>query len=275
MWPIVLTAALALNAAPPETLVTKPLPNYAQSGTKIGAVAGGIIGAGLFLLGGAFAEGLCEYDCPDIEAPGYIGLGFLGGLLGAGAGALVGSFFGSTIPREEPAVPEPPPELRHPGDRVSPAPEPRRLPRPDGRTLASITLLGGYADFTERESGDAGVTYHARLLSHRGDWIAFGPEIGHFGTDPGVKFQLTGDVRIGPLDGRGWPYAIADIGWYNWDHYGPSVLGAGAGLGWDRSTRPGSATWGVEARYHWTLQNEDEPGNYAFGEVAATARFNW
>jgi hypothetical protein len=236
-------------------------------------VAGGIIGAGFFLLVGAASEGLCEYECSDIEAPGYIGLGFMGALLGAGTGALLGAFFGSTIPLGDPP-PAPSGEPRHPGDRIPSRERTARLSMRDGPPLASITVLAGYADLNGISTGEGGPSYQGRLLSHRGEWIAIGPELGHFATDPGVRFTLTGDVRIGRLDGRSRPYAIGDIGWYSWKD-GPSLLGAGAGLGWDWSRPSGGPTYGLEGRYHWTLQNEDEPGNYAFVQVAASARFNW
>src|SRR5262245_46685925 len=57
-----------------------------KSGVRIGIVAGGVAGAGLFLLGAAAAESLCESECSDIGPLGYVGIGALGVVVGAATG---------------------------------------------------------------------------------------------------------------------------------------------------------------------------------------------
>lgn len=137
-----------------------------RTGARAGAIAGGIVGAGLFLVAGAFAEGLCEYDCGAPGAPGYVALGVVGGALGAGAGALIGAFLGSTVrPTAVPPKARPTTPARSPDDEIG-----------------SITILGGYAgvggkavfseqgDVTQHAARNGGGLVQFRYLSHRGDW---------------------------------------------------------------------------------------------------------
>lgn len=233
-----------------------------RSGTAAGAIVGGVLGAGLFLLAGAYAEGMCDAsDCEDITTPGYVALVLLGGVLGAGAGALLGSFIGSTIPDEKTAaIPSSPP----PGRSAS-------IPPANG-TIASLTLLAGYSRLAGGSEAE-GVHYGARLLSHRSSRLWFGVEAARDVTHPGVS-RVVGDLvlRLSPESGR--PYLIVDSGWYGWEG-GLSLLGAGAGAGIDWFGRDGGSALGIEGRYHWTLQNEDENVNEPFVQVGTTARFSW
>jgi hypothetical protein len=58
-------------------------------------IVGGIVGAGAGVLLGLFANALCEYDCND-SAAGDAALGAL--VVGAG-GAALGALVGAAIPR--------------------------------------------------------------------------------------------------------------------------------------------------------------------------------
>ncbi len=57
-----------------------------------GAWVGGVIGVLLFQLGGAFAQGFCESQCPS-DTDVLVGALVRGGLVGGGVGALIGSGF--------------------------------------------------------------------------------------------------------------------------------------------------------------------------------------
>ena len=70
-----------------------------RSGAITGAIFGGIVGTGAALLLSALGEGLCDaQDCEDLDGGDYVARGLLGAAIGAGAGALLGVFLGSTAP---------------------------------------------------------------------------------------------------------------------------------------------------------------------------------
>jgi hypothetical protein len=136
-----------------------------------------------------------------------------------------------------------------------------------------MTVFGGWSTLNSDDIDSDGWCGGARLLSHRGDWLQIGAEAGIFNVNGGM-YELVGALKPTVTVGSFSPHGIFDIGWHNWTE-GPSVLGAGAGGGIEWSPVPGGPAWGLESRYHWTLQNEDEPGNMSFAHVAVTARFNW
>ncbi|HEX7878954.1 MAG TPA: hypothetical protein VF720_06060 [Candidatus Eisenbacteria bacterium] len=277
------------STAAPDAHLDRPK-TEAKTGGKAGALAGAVAGGGLFLLGAAYSDA----ETGDVDAAGYVGIGLLGAALGGIFGWALGSFLGSTVPAERPATTHhvtatPPASENAPAPTLEP---PTAMPASSrhGRTLASFTLLGGYAGmadegpvyeyppeggFVVHEGGTVGGSAFlgARLLRHRGEWFSYGPEVG-FVTGHDGMFLLTADLLVGRRYGSTRPYAIGDIGWHNWKD-GASLFGGsiGAGLEWERE--PGATAFGAEYRYRAMLQNDTGEGDREFHQLALTSRFNW
>jgi hypothetical protein len=86
--------------------------------------------------------------------------------------------------------------------------------------------------------------------------VSYGPEIGFVTGHDGI-FLLTADLRVGRRFGSIRPYAIGDIGWYNWRD-GASLLGAGVGAGIEWERAPGATAFGLEYRHRTSVQTTRE-----------------
>jgi hypothetical protein len=244
----------------------------ARGGARVGLVVGGVTGAAGFVFIGLVAQALCEGDCgDDIHPAGWVGLGAVGALTGALAGAGVGYLIGSMIPAGEvPVARVPGAEGETPAPAVPAAGEPRRR-------IGSLSLQPGHGRLTDREASST-FTVRVTLLAHLRPWLGVGPEITHAGF-PGGMNALGGAVVVGRRDRRFSPYVVGDLGWYRWGT-GPfdtdvSLLGAGIGAGLAWAPGSGGAQLGLEARYHWTPQNIQDPEGYRFVNAGASVRFAW
>ena len=233
-----------------------------KAGMHVGMVAGGIAGAGLFLLGAAASEAFCEYDCPDIKPLGYVGIGAIGLATGALVGTLVGGLFGSMIPDDRNVSAEPP----H-------APVSMRR-----RSIASVSIEPVFGVTTERPENDSGFLARATLIAQLNPWLGMGPEV-TYGELAGGTFAVRGAVYLGPREPGLRPYVVTAFGVQHWEtgvfDSDVEVLewGMGGGLAWT----PGSPSThiGLEARYEFSPQNIDYNKAYRFVSTSAVLRHSW
>ncbi|MCL7969797.1 MAG: hypothetical protein M8867_09270 [marine benthic group bacterium] len=246
--------------------------------TWLGAGIGGGAGAILGVLAAAVGEGLCEYDC-DSGAGTY----FAAGLLGAGAGALLGGLVGSAFSRWDLQL-----EQQADGRGWQPGAEVYRRPdAPDadeGAAKESSSLRGrtgwlvgqGGASLSSRsESTQVGLLLGGAIVADFGA-LRIGPELllGGIGASQGVV--VYGGVVQVPLGrGRFEPYIVAGAGGQSWNSTGPDfdqvdaslfALNGGVGLRLPAGSR---SAVGVELRVHHSVQNYDGSTPWLF-TLAAT-----
>lgn len=223
-------------------------PRAVGAGAKYGLVVGTIVGA---------AAGVLAVLIFEIEDDDDLSLGtkatvisFLG-LTGAATGGLLGAWTGSLI-------------SRNPKDG-----QPRgTLP------IRSLALTGGYADFTATDQTDGGFQGRATLYSHFEPWLAVGAEYGLLTGSPHC-WRLAAGVRVDPfpMTQTVRPYLAGSIGGNFWQG-SENLLSADAGIGIELPYKRGRSAVGLEARYHFNLQNAVEPGTYRYASIGLTWRID-
>jgi hypothetical protein len=251
------TADSTLAAVPVETeRATK-----AKAGMRAGAIAGSIAGTAFFLLVGAVANSLCEYDCPDVTTGGFVGLGVLGAITGAATGALLGGLFGSMIP-----------------DHSKSSPSQTETPFNHKSSIASVSIETGLAVLTERPENEAGLLLRATLVAQLNSWLGAGPEV-TYGDLAGGMLGIRGAFYLGPRQPGLRPYLVTALGWQHWKtgafdtDVGVLEWGTGGGLAWT----PGLSNThiGLEARYEFSPQNIDQNEYFRFVSTSAVLRHSW
>lgn len=247
--------------------------------TWLGAGIGGGTGAILGVLAAGVGEGLCEYECGDTGTGTYIAAG----LLGAGAGALLGGLIGSAFSRWDLQV-----EQEADGHGWRPGAEVYRRPGPPdaraGTASESSPLRGrtgwlvgqGGASLSSRSgSTQVGLLLGGAIVADFGA-LRIGPEVlvGGIGASQGVV--VYGGVVQVPLGrGRFEPYIMAGAGGQSWKSAGPdfdqvdaSLFALNGGVGFRFPAASRSAV-GAELRAHHSVQNYDGSEPWLF-TLAAT-----
>jgi hypothetical protein len=240
----------------------------------VGAVTGAVFVPLLFAVG----ESTCEYECTDYNAGHYVAAGLGGAILLGGAGAIIGSVIGTALPGKNSASSSPPPE----GEPSSVTSTPPPGPSPSTSRIGSLVLSLGVDALTDtlgRNDTGSGAGFRAALLAHFSNrWLSVGPEASLSGVGAGL-FTLGGVVSVSPFHTRIQPYGVFDMGWYSWsgetNGAGWSVLGAGIGAGLAVPMGEGRRELRLESRYHWCLQNIDEPAEFNYVSLTAGLGFNW
>ncbi len=260
------TVSSVARADVDSTLTPTPLETQRatkrKSGARAGLIVGGIAGAGLFVLGAAAGEDLCESSsCTDIHPLGYVAIGALGAAIGAATGFLVGSLFGSMVPDDEKKISQP----QAPGT-LKPA-------------IASVSIEPGFGVTTERPENDSGFMLRATLIAQLKPWLGVGPEV-TYADLAGGSLAIRGAFYLCPREPGLRPYAVTALGWQGWKKGAfdtdVSVLqwGMGGGLAWT----PGSPNThlGLEARYEFTPQSLTEDNKaFRFVSTSAVVRHSW
>jgi hypothetical protein len=187
-----------------------------RRGGKVGAIVGASAGAVTFGFGIAFLSALCEYDCDDYGAGEIAVATLLGGVLGGGAGYLVGSLIGASVPRwERLTESSAPPTVVAGGTRRHP-----------GLSAFSVVPLATHAAArADGVGGGVGIAYLSQLSRH----FALGPEVAIY--DVNVR-TLTTEFECGLPDGE--LCTITQEGGGSWSAGGLGRLGMGA----DRAFEP-------------------------------------
>jgi hypothetical protein len=240
-----------------------------RSGGKVGAIVGGSAGAVTFGLGYAFLSALCESDCGDTGAGDIAVATLIGGVLGGGAGYLIGSLIGASVPRWERLT-----ETSAPPTVVG-----REVRRHPGLSAFNVMPMATRAAAQEDGiGGGVGIAYLSQLSRH----VALGPEVAIY--DVKVR-TLTHEFPCGPPEeictftregGGSWsagglgrlgmgsdralePYAVLGLGVYKFA-YDLNLGGYSAGGG--VRYRPGAGRIGVtgEARWHSNFTRSGNEG---------------
>jgi len=249
-----------------STLTAAPLDTErdtkGKAGMRVGLIAGGIVGTAFFLLVGAAANSLCEGDCPDVTAAGFIGLGVLGATTGALSGALIGGLFGSMI-SDDKKVPEQSQATSLSIER---------------RSIASLSVEPGVGFLTKRPENESGFMLRATLIAQLKPWLGVGPEV-TYADLAGGTYGVRGAIYLGPRQTGLRPYVVTALGVQHWDTGTLDTdvevlqLALGGGVGWT----PGASNthFGLEARYDFCAQNIDHSEAYTFVSTSAVLRRSW
>jgi hypothetical protein len=221
-------------------------------GLRIGALAGGLAGAGVGTLMALWCSGTSD---PCLAAIPLATL--FGAASGAAAGAIIGAAIpagGSGEPVRAPAVPVEPREPRAP---AAAAPVP-------GRRIGSASLTLGYANASIADESEqpwfegGGSVIRANVYAELKPWFAIGPDLG------AADFSDGGSIRWISVGMRGsWaatpavtPFVSANAGAY--ESSGPSLEYFGGGIGAGIRITPATASRffvEMEGRLSRNLQN--------------------
>jgi hypothetical protein len=259
-------------------------------GLKLGTLIGAPTGALTFGLGGLWASGFCEYDCPESAAGYALQAAALGAVLGAITGAATGAMIGASTTRWT-ALSE--------GNVTRLVASARSGGPAARRTIGSVSAAPA---FTLPVDGDgSGYGGRAALLFHRGNF-ALGPELGFY--ELGSRQRLltwTCDAPDGTCSelsaaretvafgaaatriGTGArnivePYATAGVGLYSWGTdigEGRNTAGYSIGGGVQLRTPRGWHGAFLEARWQSNMSPVDDRYGYGFVSLSAGGALAW
>ncbi len=240
----------------------------------VGAVAGGILGAGGAGFFIAIGHGLCDYEgCNDHPARDFLVGVPAGALIGALGGAAIGYFLGTLS-----SHPEGP--KRRPSSAEEPAggTGPGRTPADRSRRRGLLVLSGGLGDAAGRPDLGRGAAYGARLQAQFSPGFALGPELRTARLDLPVT-ALSAAATFSRPGGEFEPYLVGALGvgfWSDVPEEGTlGLVDAGVGLGVTRLPGAGVSGYGLEARYHWSPHHIENAERYRYFTLTFNGTFGW
>lgn len=200
---------------------------HARKGFAIGAVTGGVLGFASFTLLGL---GLCESSSCSGDA---MGLGLLGGAVGAAGGGLTGLVIGAAIPRRPDAAPETVggEAAVDSATATEGLPAPAGGPGDEGAGGASrwwpVLSVGASAGIGGDFDGGA-LSASASLLRATTSQVWWGVEVGHLGRRSGQSsYTVTGGAEPPVTYAAEWAHSLwsASMVALRWVGEGPARRG--------------------------------------------------